>query len=118
MAYIQIAGNCTNVELKFTAAGMAMAKFSVAETRKKNDEKLTTWFNVVVFDKLAENVAASLSKGKRVVVAGRIESDDYVNKDGVEVKKFQVIADDVAVSMRWEALEFGTVETVEGVELF
>ena len=108
MAYIQIAGNCTNVELKFTAAGMAMAKFSVAETRKKNDEKITTWFNVIAFDKLAEHVASSVDKGKRVMVVGRIESDDYTNKDGVAVKNYQVIADEVSVSLKWESLDGST----------
>ena len=114
MAYIQIAGNCSNIELKYTAAGMAMAKFSIAETRKKNDEKITTWFNVIAFDKLAEHIAGSVDKGKRLTVVGRIESDDY-EKDGKKVKNYQVVAEEVSVSLKWEALDGSTAPTEQEI---
>ena len=109
MNRITIAGNVgREPELKYSNAGMAILKFSVADTSGKDDKKKTIWHSVTAFGDLAENAAASLGKGTRVVVEGKLTEDTYTNKDGVEVTKMQVLADDVMLSVR-----FGGVEPVQ-----
>jgi len=109
MNRITIAGNVgREPELKYSNAGMAILKFSVADTSGKDDKKKTIWHSVTAFGDLAENAAASLGKGTRVVIEGKLTEDTYTNKDGVEVKKMQVLADDVMLSVR-----FGGVEPVQ-----
>ena len=109
MNRITIAGNVgREPELKYSNAGMAILKFSVADTSGKDDKKKTIWHSVTAFGDLAENAAASLGKGTRVVIEGKLTEDKYTNKDGVEVTKLQVLADDVMLSVR-----FGGVEPVQ-----
>jgi single-strand DNA-binding protein len=104
MSFIQIAGNITEPELKFTKSGDALAKFGLCEVRKKGEEKVNTWYNVVVFGAMAENLCASSLKGRRLVVTGRLESDDWVDKEGNKKASMQFIADEVALSMRWDPI--------------
>ena len=109
MNRITIAGNVgREPELKYSNAGMAILKFSVADTSGKDDKKKTIWHSVTAFGDLAENAAASLGKGTRVVIEGKLTEDKYTNKEGVEVTKMQVLADDVMLSVR-----FGGVEPVQ-----
>jgi len=42
-----------------------------------------------------------LSKGQRVIVIGRNEESEYTTREGETKKKWQIIADDVALSLRW-----------------
>jgi single-strand DNA-binding protein len=90
-------------ELKFSAAGNAVLKFSVVDTYGKDDKKKSTWHNIVVFGKLADNVVNSITKGTTVMVIGRLEQDEYTKKDGTKAKTINVIADEVGVSCRWNA---------------
>lgn len=62
-----------DVELRHTTAdGKAVANFSIATTSKSGGKDVTEWHNIVVWDKLAENCAQYLSKGKLAYVEGRI----------------------------------------------
>lgn len=91
-------------ELKFSSGGsMPILKFSVVDTYGKDDKKKSTWHNIVVFGKLAENVTNTISKGTTVIVVGRLEQDEYTKKDGTKGKSVNVIADEVGVSCRWNA---------------
>lgn len=91
-------------ELKFSnGGGMPILKFSVVDTYGKDDKKKSTWHNIVVFGKLAENVTNTISKGTTVIVVGRLEQDEYTKKDGTKGKSVNVIADEVGVSCRWNA---------------
>lgn len=90
-------------ELRFSGSGTAVLKFAVVDTYMKNNEKKNTWHNIVVFGKLAENVANSATKGTTVIVSGRMEQDEYTKKDGTKGKSVQVIADEVGVSCRWNS---------------
>lgn len=106
MNRITIAGNVgKDIELKYLPSGMAVANFSVADTTGKDDKRKTIWHNVTVFGDLAENTAGSVVKGTRVVIEGRLTEDKYTNKDGVEVTKMKVLADDVSISVRFGAYE-------------
>ena len=90
-------------ELRFTPGGMAVLTFSVADTYGKDDKKKTTWHNITVFNKLAENLANTIGKGSTVIIVGRYEQDEYTKKDGTKGKSIKVIADEVGVSCRWNA---------------
>ena len=106
MNTITITGNAGKpVELTFSKGGMAIGNFTVATTSGKDEKKVTTWHNVTVFGDLAENTAGSVVKGTRVVIEGRLTEDKYTNKDGVEVSKMKVLADDVSISVRFGAYE-------------
>lgn len=103
MNNIVIAGNIgQQPELRVTPSNMAVCEFTVASTTGKDDKKKTTWFNIVCFNQTAENVSASLNKGDKVVIQGRMETDEYKKKDGTQGKFTRVIADDVACSLRYD----------------
>lgn len=104
MNNITIAGNIgKNPELKYSGNNLAILKFSVADTSGKDDNKKTTWHDIVVFGEQAENVAEKASQGTRVVVIGRLQIENYDKKDGTKGKRVEVVADEVAVSLRWVA---------------
>lgn len=102
MNNITVTGNVgRDPELKYTAGNMAVLKFSVADTRGKDDKKQTSWHDVVVFGEQAESVASNVSKGTRVIVTGRIQVDNYEKKDGTKGKKVEIVADEIGVSVRY-----------------
>ena len=90
-----IIGNLTrDPELRTTASGISVCKFSVAVTRPFNREE-TDFIPVVVWRALAENCGKYLAKGRKVAVAGRIQTGSYEDKDGNRRYTTEVIADDV-----------------------
>jgi single-strand DNA-binding protein len=73
-------------EMRYTASGTAVCKFSLATSRKftgKDGQKQdkTEWHRIVAWTKLAEICGQYLSKGKQVMIEGRIEYGSY-EKDG------------------------------------
>jgi single-strand DNA-binding protein len=75
---------------------MAICKLSVAVTERVKDgdawKDATEWFRVTCFGKQAENAGQYLQKGKQVYVEGRLKTDKYKDKDGVEKTSVEVIA--------------------------
>jgi len=99
---ITVIGNVgRDPELRYANSGTAVLKFSIADNYGRDDNKRTSWHNVTVFGEMAENVGAVLSKGQRVIVIGRNEESEYTTREGETKKKWQIIADDVALSLRW-----------------
>ena len=77
---------------------MAIAKFSLAVDRKfkkQGDEVTADFFNCTAFGKQAEFVEKYLKKGTKVVVTGRIQNDNYTNKDGQKVYSVQIIVEEM-----------------------
>src|SRR3954470_3306475 len=81
-------------ETKFSSAGKAICKFSVAVNEKYGDKEHTEWFNVTVFDKQAEACGQYLAKGRQVYVEGRQRTSEY-EKNGEKKFWTEVIADRV-----------------------
>jgi len=103
MNTITISGNVgRDPELRYTQQGKAVAKFSVADSRGKDENKETTWHNVVCFDEMAENICEAIVKGARVVVIGRLVSNEYIDKEGVKKVAWDVLADDICLSLRFK----------------
>jgi single-strand DNA-binding protein len=90
-------------ELRFSASQNAVLTFSVADNYGKDDKKKTTWWNVIVFGKLAENVANTINKGTSVIITGRLEQEEFTTKEGDKRKATKLIADEVGASCRWNA---------------
>lgn len=89
---VMIIGNLgRDVEMRFTANGKATATFSVAATYGESVE----WFNVVVWEKLAELCSEHLSKGRRVYVEGRMATRSWDGPDGAKRYRTEVVANQV-----------------------
>ncbi|NBV81878.1 MAG: single-stranded DNA-binding protein [Actinobacteria bacterium] len=102
---ITLVGNLTrDPELRFTANGRAVASFGIAVGRRYqvNGEwqEQTSYFNVTAWGDLGENAAASLSKGTRIVVTGRLEQREYTTREGDKRTAIDVIADELGPSPR------------------
>lgn len=103
MNNITIIGNVgKQPEIRFTPGGMAVGEMTVATTRGKDDKKQTTWHNVTVFGKLAENTAATVVKGSRVIVVGRIDITTS-EKDGVKKTWTKIVADNVGPDLTYDS---------------
>ena len=104
---ITVVGNVTrDPELRFTQGGMAVANFGVAWNRRKQDgEEEVSFFNVSCFRQLAENVAESITKGSRVVVYGMLQQRSWDTPEGDRRSTVEIIADDVAPSLKWASAE-------------
>ena len=84
---VTLVGNVTrDPELRYTSGGRGVASFGLAVNRRYqvNGEwqEQTSFFNVVAWGTLGENAAASLHKGTRVVVFGRLEQRSWETQDG------------------------------------
>jgi len=86
--------------LKYTGSGLAVLKFSVADTRGKDEQKKTSWYDIVVFGDQAEAVVENIGKGDRIMVSGRLQVEDYEKKDGSKGKRVEIIADEVGRVVR------------------
>ena len=104
---ITVVGNVTrDPELRFTQGGMAVANFGIAWNKRKQDgEEEVSFFNVSCFRQLAENVAESLTKGSRVVVYGMLQQRSWDTPEGDRRSAVEIIADDVAPSLKWASAE-------------
>jgi len=91
-----------DAELRFTPGGAPVAKFSIATTEVWNDkagqrQERTEWHNVDLWGKPAESLKEYLVKGKQVYVEGRIQTDEYTDKDGIKRKSTKVRCDKVVL---------------------
>jgi single-strand DNA-binding protein len=105
---ITICGNLTREpEIRYTKEGQATTQLGVAVNRRWQDktsgewQEATSFFDVVCWRDLAENVALSLSKGMRVVVSGRIEQRSWETDEGEHRSKVEIVADEIGPSLRF-----------------
>ncbi len=105
---ITIAGNLVDdPELRFTPAGQPVARFRVASTPRFRDNSTGEWkdgdslfLTCNVWRQAAENAAESLTRGMRVIVAGRLRQRSYETKEGEKRTVYEVEVDDVGPSLR------------------
>ena len=96
-----LAGNLTrDPETRFLPSGDAVTSFSIAvnskyKAKSSNEAREeVSFFDVVVFGKMGENCAEYLSKGRPVLVEGRLRQRSW-ETDGVKRSKIEVVADNV-----------------------
>ena len=110
---ITVTGNvATTPDFKRSGAGMAITTFRVASSQRKYDratgvwtETGTNWFQVSTFRGLAEHAFASLRKGDRVILTGRLRVRQWDNgtKQGTSV---DIDADAVGHDLLWGTSTF------------
>ena len=117
---ITIVGNLTrDPELRFTSGGAAVTDIGVAwnESRRNKDtqewESIPSYFDITCWFDLAENVAGTLKKGDRVIVTGNLKWDSWQSAEGETRSKVKVIADDVAPSLRYATIEYGSIQKTQ-----
>ena len=79
-------------ELKYSQAGKAYCRFTVAVNRDFNKDE-ADFINCLAFGKTAETIAEWLGKGRRIALQGRIQTGNYENKNGEKVSTFEVVVD-------------------------
>ena len=93
-----------DAEQRFTPEGIAVTQFSVAVDIGYGDRKKTQWYEVVVWERLAETCAQYVKKGNRVLCDGTLELNQYTGKDGTPKASLRLTARDVVfLSSRDEA---------------
>ena len=87
-------------EVRSTQSGTSVANMSLATNRYWNDQsgqrqEETEWHRVVVFGRLAETCGEYLSKGRQIYVEGRLETNEWEDRDGVERRTTEIVANNV-----------------------
>ena len=107
-ANITLIGNLTrDPELKVSQGGVSYLPFSLAVNNNKKNangewETEASYFDCTAFKELAENIAGSVTKGTRLVVTGRVEQENWEDKEtGAKRSKLVVIVDEVAASLKY-----------------
>lgn len=117
---VTVVGNVTrDPELRFTSSGQALASFGLAVNRRwqnRNNEweESTSFFDVTCWAQMAENVAESVPRGTRVLVTGRLEQRSWETDNGEKRSKVEVVADEVAPSLRWATAQVQKIDRRDG----
>jgi single-strand DNA-binding protein len=116
---VTVVGNLTREpELRYTTGGRGVASFGLAVSRRYqvNGEwqEQTSFLNIVAWGSLGENAAASLSKGTRVIVTGRLDQRSYETKEGEKRSVVEINADEIAPSLRWARVEIEKISRESG----
>jgi single-strand DNA-binding protein len=95
---VMIIGNVgREPEMRYTQNGTPVTSFSVAANRRwvapeGEQHEETEWFNVVMWNKLAETASRYISKGSRVYVEGRLQTRSWEGQDGQKRYRTEIVA--------------------------
>lgn len=114
---LTIVGNLTaEPELRQTGSGVAVASFTVASTPRNFDRQTNEWkdgdalfMRCSAWRDLATNITASLTKGSRVIVTGRLQQRSYQDREGNNRVSLELQVDEVGPS-----LKYATAQVVRG----
>jgi len=96
-----IIGNLGNdPDMRYTQSDTAVCNISVATTERwknKDGERVeeTEWHRVVAFGKLAEIMGEYLRKGSQVYIEGKIKTEKYTDKEGIERYSTKIYANEM-----------------------
>lgn len=104
---ITVVGNLVDdPELRYTPSGAAVAAFRVASTPRVFDKQANEWkdgdslfLTCSAWRTLGENVAASLARGSRVIVQGRLKQRSYEDREGVKRTVVELDVEEVGPSL-------------------
>lgn len=77
---------------------MAIGRFSLAvdrRFRRQGENAEADFFNCTAFGKLGEFVERYLKQGTKILLTGRIQNDNYTNKEGQKIYSVQIIAEEI-----------------------
>ena len=96
-----------------SANNVERTTFRLASTQRRFDKASnewvdvnTNWYGVTCFKRLAVNVNASLEKGQRVIITGRLEIRDYDKADGTKGTAVEIIAETIGHDLFWGTAKF------------
>lgn len=96
---VEIMGRLTSdPELRATGSGTFVTSFSIAtESDYKNpqNEKVTDFFDVIAWRNTAEFISKHFTKGRMIVVAGRLKTETWTDNTGKNRKSVKIIAESV-----------------------
>lgn len=109
---VTLVGNATrDPELRYTPSGAPVATFGLAVNRRWQNRQTNEWeeavsfFDIVCWRELAENVVESITKGTRILVTGRLEQRSWDTQEGEKRSKVEIIADEIGPSLRWASAQ-------------
>ena len=114
MNQVALVGNITDdPELRFTQSGKAVANFTLAvshRSKASGEWKDVTdgFFTVTCWNGLADNVAASLKKGARTLVAGKLVQRSF-EVDGAKRSTIEIVASQVGPDLSFATAEVAKV---------
>src|SRR5918996_1935266 len=105
---VTVVGNLVDdPELRFTPQGVAAANFRVAVSPRIKDangnwkDGDTSLFRVNCWRQLAENVAETLTRGSRTIVAGRLKMRQWETQEGEKRAVIEIEADEGGPPLKW-----------------
>jgi single-strand DNA-binding protein len=96
-------------EMRYGQSGTGIASFSLAVDRrfKREGQAEADFFNCTAFGKQGEFVEKYLKKGTKVLLEGEIQQNNYTNKDGQEVRSYQIITNSIEFAESKNATQAG-----------
>lgn len=95
-------------EIRYTQNGLAVVNFTVASTPRNFDRQSNEWkdgdalfLRCSLWREFAENVSASLTKGTRVIVTGRLKQRSYEDREGNKRTVVELEVDEIGPSLRY-----------------
>ena len=87
-------------ELRYTPQGVAVCSFSMATNERRRDKSgefqdTTTWFKITLWRQSAENAAKYLTKGSSVYIEGRLQVEEWTDRDNNSRYTLSVQASDM-----------------------
>lgn len=79
----------------YTPNGKARLNISIAVNDGYGDNQYTSYFDVVVWGKTAENIKPYLGKGKQICIKGRLRQDRWDGNDGAKHSRVCIVAETV-----------------------
>ena len=89
----------TDPELRNTPTNVPVTSFAIAVNRSyvnKNGERQTDFFNVVAWRSQAEFICKHFKKGNCILIDGKLENRDYIDKNGVKQRVSEIITENVS----------------------
>ncbi len=116
---ITVIGNLTaDPELRYTQNGLPVANLTIASTPRTFDRQANEWkdgealfLRASVWRDHAENVAASLTKGMRVIAQGRLRQRSYQDRDGNNRTAIELEIEEIAPSLRYATAQVTRVRS-------
>lgn len=103
----------TEVRLTLAQNGLPITGFRMCSTERRFDKEAnawvdghTNWYSVSMFRQLATNAGASIKKGDRVIVTGRLKVRPWINADGRTGTSVEIDADTAGHDLMWGTANF------------
>jgi len=108
-AVTTVIGNlAADPEFRYGQSGVAVANFTVASTEKVFDKATNDWkdgkklfMRCTAWRETAEHVAGSLTKGMRVIVVGKIATNEFEDKEGNKRSSIDLTVDAIGPDLRY-----------------